>query len=241
MAPEPTRAAIVSGASSGIGLELVRLLASEGHAVTMSARKPDKLQDAVNALQAEGFDVHGVAGNVSDSEAIARVVSEHRERYGRLDVLVNNAGIGIEAPIGELDDKRLDMQLDVNLRSALVFYRETAELLKAAGAEHGALVVNISSLMAKRPGARVAAYSAAKAGLIALNEAMNRELNEHGVKSTAICPGLVDSAMGDGFEDAPSHERIQVSDITELVRFLLHMSPACVIPEITMTRPGLKI
>ena len=80
--------------------------------------------------------MHGVAANVSHEEEIQKVVAAHRERYGRLDVLVNNAGVGIGAPLAEIQTKRLDMQLDINLRSIVIFYRECVELLRAAGAEH---------------------------------------------------------------------------------------------------------
>src|SRR5580692_4080066 len=86
------RAAIVTGASSGIGLAIARVLGEEGHGVTMVARRADKLEAAVAGLAGEGFDVHAVAANVSEEDEIQNVVAAHRERYSRLDVLVNNAG-----------------------------------------------------------------------------------------------------------------------------------------------------
>ena len=145
------RAAIVTGASSGIGLAIARVLGQEGYAVTMAARRPEKLENAVAELAGEGFEVHGVAANVADEAEIQKVVAAHRERHGRLDVLVNNAGVGIGATLGEIQTKHLDMQLDINLRSIVIFYRECLEMLKAAGAEHrNALVVNTSSISGKR-------------------------------------------------------------------------------------------
>src|SRR5271157_4048596 len=89
------RAAIVTGASSGIGLAIARVLGEEGYGVTMAARRPEKLEGAVAELAGAGLDVHGVAANVSHEEEIQKVVAAHRERFGRLDVLVNNAGVGI--------------------------------------------------------------------------------------------------------------------------------------------------
>ena len=146
------RAAIVTGASSGIGLAIARVLGEEGFGITMAARRPEKLEGAAAGLSNDGFDVHAVAANVADESEIQKVVGEHRDRYGRLDVLVNNAGIGIGAALGEIQTKRLDMQLDINLRSIIIFYRECLELLKAAGAEHrSALVVNLASLAGKSP------------------------------------------------------------------------------------------
>ena len=105
------RAAIVTGASSGIGLATARVLAEEGFALTMSARRPEKLEGAVAGLVADGFDVQAVAANVADEAEIVKVVDAHRDRYGRLDVLVNNAGVGIGAQVGEIQTKHLDMQL----------------------------------------------------------------------------------------------------------------------------------
>ena len=128
------RAAIVTGASSGIGHAIARMLGEEGYAMTLAARRPEKLQAAADELSEEGYDLQAVAANVSDEADIQRVVAQHRERYGRLDVLVNNAGVGIGAPVGEIETKRLDMQLDINLRSIVLFYRECLEMLKAAAA-----------------------------------------------------------------------------------------------------------
>src|SRR5262249_21286389 len=145
------RAAIVTGASSGIGLAIARMLSEEGQSVTMAARRPEKLDSAVQGLASEGFDVHGVAGEGEEEAGSPEGCAAHRERYGRLDVLVNNAGLGVADPVGEIRTKWLDKQLDVNLRSIILFYRECVELLKAAGAEHrGALVVNTASIAGKR-------------------------------------------------------------------------------------------
>ena len=120
----PERAAIVTGASSGIGLAIARVLGEEGYGITMAARRPDKLDGAVAGLAEDGFDVHAVAANVADEAEIQSVVAAHREHYGRLDVLVNNAGVGFGAPVGEIQTKHLDMQLSINLRSIVLFYRE---------------------------------------------------------------------------------------------------------------------
>ncbi len=236
----PERAAIVTGASSGIGLAVARVLGEEGYGITMAARRPEKLQGAVSELEGASFDVHGVAANVSDEVEIQKVVAAHRERYGRLDVLVNNAGVGIGAPAGDILTKHLDMQLDVNLRSIVIFYRECLEMLRAAGEEHrNALVVNTSSISGKRGEAWLSVYSATKHAVIGWTEAMNKELGTQGIKSTALCPAFVDTPMTDFVKgQVKAEEMIRPEDIAESVRYLLKTSPACVVPEIMFTRPG---
>ena len=138
----PDRAALVTGASSGIGLAIAHVLGEEGHGLTVAARRPEKLSAAVEELRAKGFEVEEVAANLTSEEEIQRVVAAHRERFGRLDVLVNSAGVGVGAALADIQTKRADMQIELNLRAIILFYRECADLLRAAGAEHrNALVV----------------------------------------------------------------------------------------------------
>jgi NAD(P)-dependent dehydrogenase (short-subunit alcohol dehydrogenase family) len=234
------RAAIVTGASSGIGLAIAKILGEEGYAMTVAARRPEKLEAAAQGLLADGFDVQAVAANVSDEADIKRVVEAHRERYGRLDVLVNNAGVGAGAAVADIETKRLDMQLDINLRSIVIFYRECISLLREAAADRkSALVVNTSSISGKHGEAWLSVYSAAKHGVVGWTEAMNKELGKEGIKSTALCPAFVDTPMTDFVkEHVPADEMIRPEDIAESVRFLLRVSPACVVPEIMFVRPG---
>jgi NAD(P)-dependent dehydrogenase (short-subunit alcohol dehydrogenase family) len=234
------RAAIVTGASSGIGLAIARMLAEEGYGVTMAARRPEKLQAAVDGLAAEGYHVLGVPAALSEESEIQKVVAAHRERYTRLDVLVNNAGVGIGAPVGDIQTKHLDMQLSVNLRSIVLFYRECLSMLQEAGAEHSnALVVNTSSISGKRAEAWLSVYSATKHGVVGWTEAMNKELGAQGIKSTALCPAFVDTPMTDFAKgQVKAEDMIRPQDIAEAVRYLLRTSPACVVPEMMFVRPS---
>jgi NAD(P)-dependent dehydrogenase (short-subunit alcohol dehydrogenase family) len=236
----PERAAIVTGASSGIGLAITRILGEEGYGVTMAARRAEKLEGAVAGLAGDGFDVHGVAANVADESEIQKVVAAHRERYGRLDVLVNNAGVGVGSTVGEIETKRLDMQLDINIRSIVIFYRECVSMLLEAGAQHkNALVVNTSSISGKRAEGWLSVYSATKHAVVGWTEAMNKEIGAQGVKSTALCPAFVDTPMTDFVKgQVAADEMIRPEDIAESVRYLLRTSPACVVPEIMFIRPG---
>jgi NAD(P)-dependent dehydrogenase (short-subunit alcohol dehydrogenase family) len=234
------RAAIVTGGSRGIGLALAEVLGEEGYGLTVAARKPESLEQTAEALRAKGFEVEHVAGNMADEEAIQEVVARHRERFGRLDVLVNNAGVGIGAPAAEHRTKYVDLQVDVNLRAIILFYRECAELLKTAGAEHrGALVVNLASIAGKSPQPWLSVYAATKAAVIAYTQAMNKELNGDGVKSVAFCPGFVDTDMSDFVKQSiAAEDMLRTTDVADALRFLLRVSPNCVVPEIVFQRPG---
>jgi short-subunit dehydrogenase len=236
----PDRAAIITGASRGIGLTLAETLAEEGFALTVTARKPDTIEQAAQNLRDKGHTVEQVAANMADEEAIREVVRVHRERYGRLDVLVNNAGVGIGAQATEHQTKYVDLQLGVNLRAIVLFYRECMEMLKAAGQEHrSALVVNMASIAGKSPQPWLSVYSATKAAVVAYTQAMNKEFAQEGVKSVAFCPGFVDTDMTEFVKSTvPAEEMLRTSDIAAGLRFLLHVSPACVVPEIIFERPG---
>ena len=234
------RAAIVTGGSSGIGLGIARVLGEEGYGLTVAARRPEKLEEAVEGLRADGYDVNSVSGNLADEAVVQEVVRSHRERFGRLDVLVNNAGVGAGEAVGELTTKKVDLQLAINLRSPILFYRECTELLRAAGAEHRcALVVNTSSISGKSGEAWLSVYSATKAAVVGFTQAMHKELGGDGIKSTALCPAFVDTPMTDFVKEQISAEdMIQVSDVAEIVRVLLKMSPGCIVPEVQFLRPG---
>jgi NAD(P)-dependent dehydrogenase (short-subunit alcohol dehydrogenase family) len=236
----PDRAAIVTGASRGIGLAIAELLGEEGFGLTISARKPETLEQTAEALRGKGYQVEAVPANMGDEGGIAEVVEHHRERFGRLDVLVNNAGIGIGAAVAEQQAKHLDLQLAVNIRAIVLLYRECAEMLRAAGAEHrNALVVNLSSISGKSGQPWLSVYSATKAAVIGYTQAMNKELGSEGVKSVALCPGFVDTDMSAFVkEHIPAEDMIRPQDIAEAVRFLLRLSPACVVPEIVFQRAG---
>jgi NAD(P)-dependent dehydrogenase (short-subunit alcohol dehydrogenase family) len=234
------RAAIVTGASSGIGLAIARMLGERGYGLTLAARRPDKLEAAAEGLRGEGFDVQHVAGNLGDEEVVKQVVAAHRDTFGRLDVLINNAGVGIGAAVGEIETKKLDIQLDTNVRSIVLFYREAVEMLRAAGAEHkNALVVNTASIAGKHGQAWLSVYAASKFAVVGFTQSMHRELAGDGIKSTALCPGFVDTPMTDFVKGQVEPDAmIRPEDIAIAVAALLDMSPACIVPEIQFVRPG---
>jgi NAD(P)-dependent dehydrogenase (short-subunit alcohol dehydrogenase family) len=233
------RAALITGGSSGIGLAIARALGEDGYGVTLSARKPDKLEAAAEELRGDGLDIEAVPANMAKEEEIESLASRHRDRFGRLDVLANNAGIGIGSPIADTETKKLDLQLDVNLRGVYLMTRECIPMLKQAGQEHHkALIVNTASIAGKFGQGWLAAYSATKFGVVGLSQAMHKELGGDGIQVTAICPGFVATNMTDWVQDVPKEDMIQPEDIAEGIRYLLRTSPHCIVPEIQFIRPG---
>ena len=233
------KAALITGASSGIGLAIAKMLGAEGYGLTVSARRPEKLEAAADELRGEGLDVNSIAANMTDEEALAGVVRSHKERFGRLDVMVNNAGVGIGEAMHELTTKYVDMQLGVNLRAVIIGTREALPLLREAGAEHGkALIVNTASIAGKSGQPWLSVYSATKAAVIGFSEATQKEVASDGIQVTALCPGFVDTPMTEYVRGQVGQEdMIFPEDIAESVRFLLRTSPNCLVPELVFTRP----
>ena len=234
------RAALITGGSSGIGLAIARALGEDGYGLTVSARRPEKLEAAAEELRGAGFEVNSVPANMTEEDAVVNVVESHRAQFGRLDVLVNNAGVGIGQPMADIVTKHLDMQIGVNLRSLIMATREALPMLREAGGEHGkALIVNTASISGKSGQPWLSVYSATKAGVVGFSQATQKEVSEDGIQVTALCPAFVDTPMTEFVKDQVNPEdMIQVSDIAETVRVLLKMSPGCVVPEVQFLRAG---
>lgn len=233
-------AALITGASSGIGLAIARMLIAEGYGLTIVARRPEKLEAARAELEALGGDVIAFAANLTDEASIVESVKAHEARFGRLDLLVNNAGVGIGQPAEGITVKHFDLQFDTNVRAAFLYYRECVGLLKASAAERGvARVVNTSSITALSPQPWLSAYSATKAAVRSMTISMNKELGLSGVFSTALCPGFVETPMTEfALEGVPAEQMIRPEDIAAAVKMLLGLSNFCIVPEIPFIRPG---
>ena len=234
------RAALVTGGSSGIGLAIARALGEDGYGVTVSARRPDKLEAAAAELRDAGADVQAVPAQMGDEEEVVKLFAAHRERFGRLDVLVNNAGVGIGEAMHEITAKKLDIQIGANLRGLIIATREALPMLREAGGEHGkALIVNTASVAGKAGQAWLSVYSATKAGVIGFSQSTQREVDGQGIQVTALAPGFVDTPMTEFVKgQVAADDMIRPEDIAESVRFLLRTSPACLVPEIVFLRPG---
>jgi len=220
--------ALVTGGSSGIGLAIARVLAAEGYALTLAGRKLERLEAA-----REGLDAAIVQADVSKEDDCVRLVAEHVELHGGLDVLVNSAGLGIAGTVGDTATKAWDLQQAVNLRGAFLVTREALPHLRATKG----YVVNLASIAGTVPTPGLSAYGATKAALIALTKSLDREEADAGVRFTALCPAFVDTPMTT-WTGIPGEQMIAPEDCAEIVRALLRLSPYARVPVVVIERAG---
>jgi len=222
------RAALVTGGSSGIGLAIARMLRDEGYGLTLASRRAERVQAAADELGAVA-----VAADVSGADACARLVADHRARFGRLDVLVNSAGIGIAGTVEHLAVKHFDLQMGVNVRGLFLVTQAAIPLLR----ETKGWIVNLASIAGTVPTPGLATYGAGKAAVISLTRSLNEELDPDGVRAVAICPGFVDTPMAE-WSGLEGEEMIRPEDCAEVVRMLLRLSPRARIPQVVIERAG---
>ena len=220
--------ALVTGGSSGIGLEIATMLGAEGYGLTLVGRGSARLETAAARLGAAG-----VQADVADEQDCLRLVTEHVALHGGLDVLVNSAGLGIWGTTEETTTETWDLLQAVNLRGVFLVTRAALPHLRATRG----YVINLASLAGTAPTPGLAAYGALKAALIAVTRTLDREEADAGVRFTALCPGFVDTPMAAG-SGLGSDEMISPEDCAEIVRALLRLSPAARVPDIVIRRAG---
>ena len=183
---------IVTGGAQGIGLAIAEAVLAHGGNVLVVDVDGDKAAEAVAPLAAEGANIVAVQCDVTSERDQARVVQECLDRFGRVDALINNAGVTRDGYISKLSEADFDLVLDVSLKGAWLGSRAVAPLLRKQGSGS---IVNISSLSGKVGNPGQTNYSAAKAGLVGLTKALAKELGPSGVRVNAVQPGLIRTAM----------------------------------------------
>ena len=220
------RVALVTGGSRGIGLAIARLLAEDGASVVVSGRDAGRLDAAVKELESLGAPVLGVAADAAKREDCDRLVEAAKERFGRIDVLVNNAGITRDQLLVRMKDDDWDQVLDVNLRGVFLMTRAAGKVMMR---QKSGRIINIASTAGAMGNAGQVNYSAAKAGVIGLTKAAARELAHWNILVNAVAPGLIETDM---VASVPAEtraallqqvplKRIGVArEVAEVVRFL---------------------
>jgi 3-oxoacyl-[acyl-carrier protein] reductase len=194
------RVAFVTGGSRGIGAAIVRRLAKDGLHVVAVARNQEKLDQLVSEIKAEGGSAETLTCDIADSASVTAAIEKIAEAHGRLDVLVNNAGITKDGLILRMDDEDFDTVIATNLKSAFVAIRSAARpMMRLKGV--GGRIINISSVAGVAGNAGQANYAASKAGLIGLSKSVAKELAGKNVTCNVIAPGFITTDMTEGLND----------------------------------------
>lgn len=225
------KAAVVTGGSRGIGLGITRELARNGCRVAIAGRDPQALEGAIAELKAEGLSISAKRCDVSDPDQVHEFFHAVRERMGKLDFVVNNAGAAHAlANVDRLAPEEFRRVVDVNLFGTFLCCRAAIPLMTP-----GSAIVNNLSVAAHHPFAGMSAYNASKAGALALTNVLREELREKGIRVLALVPGAVDTDIWQQFwPDAPREKMLSVQDVARAVVLALSMPPNASIDEIRM-------
>ncbi|HEV2674541.1 MAG TPA: SDR family NAD(P)-dependent oxidoreductase [Aliidongia sp.] len=219
------RVALISGASRGIGAAIARRLAATGWRLALGVRSPDTLTGDLapsEVLTAHRYDA-------LDRGAAARWIAEAIEAHGRIDALVNNAGIAPHVGLEDGDDEVLDELFDVNVKAPFRVIRAALPHLKASGQGR---VINLASLSGKRVLGLNVGYQMSKHAVVALTHAVRRVGWPHGIRATALCPGYVDTDLIAGHTELPAGELIRPEDLARMVELLLTLPNSASIAEL---------
>ncbi|MCI3279334.1 3-oxoacyl-ACP reductase FabG [Streptomyces cylindrosporus] len=194
MSQQDKRVALVTGATSGIGLAAARLLAAQGHQVFIGARDAENVAETVKQLQGEGLDVDGTTLDVRSDDSVLAFVRAAVDRFGTVDVLVNNAGRSGGGVTADIPAELWHDVIDTNLNSV---FRMTREVLNTGGMRHKSRgrIINIASTAGKQGVVLGAPYSASKHGVVGFTKALGNELAPTGITVNAVCPGYVETPM----------------------------------------------
>ena len=229
------RVALVTGGTRGIGRAIVEALAADGFQVFFCGRSAKSVHEAERSLpQVPGRRTAGRVCDVRDEREVNALVADVLEAAGRLDCLVNNAGLGIFAPVDELSGEDFRLVVETNLHGAFYAIRAAVPAMKK---QKSGWIINIASLAGKNPFASGAAYNASKFGMIGLSEAAMLDLRHHGIRVAAILPGSVDTELRQVYGRSDTSWMLSPADIAQTVLDLLRF-PERALPSLIEIRPS---
>jgi 3-oxoacyl-[acyl-carrier protein] reductase len=228
------RVALVTGGTRGIGAAIARRLARDGFATFVSGSRDSSLKEAFGRFAEEGLSIRGFVADARREEDQKRLVESVAAEGGRLDVLVNNAGIGIFAPVDSLKPDDFRAVLETNLLGPYYAVHYAAPLMKKNG---GGFIVNIASLAAVNAFAGGSAYNASKFGLLGFSEAAMLDLRHDGIRMATVLPGSVATDFGHSHGNRDQSWMLQGADVAEAVADLVRF-PDRAIPSRVDLRPS---
>jgi 3-oxoacyl-[acyl-carrier protein] reductase len=233
--PIEGRVALVTGASRGIGLAIARSLAGLGAKVALCARDPGRLEKAVAALKDTGASVAAIPADVRNAHEIAPLVRKVEQSLGAIEILINNAGIGIFAAVQEASEASWDSVLDTNLKAVFLLTRAVAPGMIERRSGH---IVNIGSLAGKSAFAGGAIYCASKWGLLGFTQSAAEDLRPHGIRVSAVLPGSVATDFSP-HTGKDTSKMLQPEDVAHAVETIVTQAPQSFISEV-LIRPAQK-
>jgi len=222
-----TKAALITGASAGLGVDFARELSKRGHKLVLVARRKDRLA----ALAKELGNARAVAIDLSKPDAADKLMADLAKAGEQVDLLVNNAGFGAIGRFAELDAKRQRQMIDLNVGALMDLCRAVAP--EMIGRKSGA-ILNVASTAAFQPGPKMAVYFATKAFVLSFTEALHEELKPHGIKVSCLCPGPTRTEFGEvaGFKGSGAFDKVGMESLPVVVAGLrgLDQNRAVVVP-----------
>lgn len=236
LTPLSGQVAVVTGAGRGIGAAIAHKLATLGATVVLCGRTLKILQTTAANISASGGQAHAMACDVTDLGSVQALVASVQQKFGRIDILINNAGVGSFAgPLHEMTPEAWEKVLNTNLRGVFFCVRSFAPVMIKEGTGH---IVNISSLAGKNALPNGAAYAASKWGLNGLSYSIAEELRGHGIRVSVVCPGSVDTELSP-HTGKDSNKMLKPDDVAHVVAMLVTQAPQSFASEVLL-RPTQK-
>jgi len=216
---------IITGASKGIGRGIALMLAKKGARIAISARNEELLKEVADQCQT---DVLTFPGDMSNEKDIIEFIKETDKKFGRIDILINNAGLGIFKPIIETTTEEWDKMFNLNVRGLFIATRETLPYLRKSGES---VVVNVASLAGKNTNANLAGYSASKHAVISFSRTLMIEERKNGVRVLTFCPGSVNTEFSPASEEKKA-KKLKIDDVVSTMVNMIEMPQNALISEV---------
>jgi NAD(P)-dependent dehydrogenase (short-subunit alcohol dehydrogenase family) len=226
------KAVLVTGAASGLGAALARRLAAAGANIFGVDLQAGRLADSLAPLREHGVQAHALAADIADPASAARTVAHALDVFGRLDILINNAGTDVTLPIADLAEADWLRVVGTNLTAPFLLSKYCADAMRRLGGGH---IVNIASTAAKRAWPNASAYHASKWGLLGLSHALHAELRPDNIRVTAvIAGGMRTPFLLDRFPDLDADSLQDPADVADAIHSVLVLPPGTVVAELTV-------